>query len=339
MAAIGDGSADYLRTASTFSPLTTAYSWAFWYLPTGAPASGGASRHAFALTNSTGSDPNGYDVSFAWDHNSASFFKSAYHKNSNGTFAQAQHPGTPASSGWHHIAAVFNGSTLKLYYDGIEVASVAAMSLSASAGNPELTVCAYDNIAGGYDNRAIAQLAIWSSALTAAQILSIALGTEANGIASGDLVSYSRLNDGDITTTGHALTNSGTTLNTTYFFGQEGGVGLGGDNASAPTSYGWTIDGGVGFGGENMVCPATYNWLTQGGVGFGGENVSSPATYNFLPTGGFAIGGPNLSSPTQYSVLMTGGIGLGGDGLDTFVMIGNGSFVMLENRGQAQTKR
>ncbi len=338
MAAIGDGVGDYLRTAATFTPLTAAYSWAFWYLPTGAPASGGTSRHPFALTNSGGSNPNGYDINFAWDHNDAAFYKAAIHHNAaGGTFAKAQHPGTPASSGWHHVAAVFNGTTLKLYYDGIEVASVAASAPPSGDGNPELTVCSYNNVTG-FDDQAVAEMAIWSVALTAAEVYSVATGTAASSVQGGSLVSYSHLNDGDITTTGNALTNSGTVINTTYFFGQTGGPAIGGENLSAPAVYTWEPSGGPAIGGANMISPAVYGWTPTGGVAFGGANMVAPVVYNWTPSGGLAIGGPDLSAPTVYHETMSGGMSIGGTS-DAFLLLGNGAFVIAEERSMAQTKR
>ncbi len=246
MAATGDGAVDYLLTAATFSPLTSAYTWAFWYFPLAAPVTGAVTaKHAFSFTNATGSNPNGYDVNFAWDHPNAGTYKAAVHRNSGGSFALAQHPGVPASGAWYHVAGVFNGSTLKLYYDGIEVASVAAAAPPAGDGNPELTVLAYDGggAAAAFDDASIAELAIWSVALSAAEVLRLRQGYAVTSIQSGSIVSYSKLNTGDITTTGNALTNNGAALNTSYFLGMDDGPVLGAGFTQA-TDYTWTMDGG-----------------------------------------------------------------------------------------------
>ncbi len=254
MAVTGDGAADYLLTASTFTPITSAYTWAFWYFPLGAPVNGAPAKHAFSFTNSTGASPNGYDVNFAWDHPNANTYKAAVHRNDDGSFALAQHPGTPGSAAWHHVAAVFNGSTLKLYYDGLEVASVAASAPPAGDGSPELTVLAYDGGTGAsaFDTGSIGNLAIWNTNLTAAQIMLLRQGYAATGIALANLVSYNPLNSGDITSIGNALTNNGAAINTAYFFGMDGGVVLGADFTST-IDYTWTMSGGIVLGSGTEV--------------------------------------------------------------------------------------
>lgn len=339
MAALGDGVGDYLRTASTFSTLVSAYSWAFWYLPTGAPLTGAVpSRHPFAFTNSTGATPGGYDVNFAWDHPNGSFYKSAVHRNADGSFVTAQHPGSPADTGWHHIAAVFNGTTLKLYYDGLEVASEAADPCSNVSGDPELTVCSYNNVTG-YDDQAVAEMAIWSTALTAEQIYSISQGTPASSVNSGTVISYNRLNLGDITTTGNVLTNSGTVLNQTFFDTLTGGPAIGGEAMVSTVVYNTTLSGGLAIGGTDMISKAVYNLTPSGGLALGGASMVSPITYTLTLSGGLAIGGAAMQSPAIYHDILSGGLLIGGRSMDVFVMLGNGSFVMVENRGQAETKR
>ncbi len=268
MAATGDGAGDYLRTAATFTPITNEYTWAFWYFPTGAPVNGAPSRHPFAFVNSTGGTPGGYDVNFAWDHVDAAFYKSAVHRNAAGTFATAQYTGTPPSGRWVHIAGVFNGSTIKLYVDGVEAASEAASSPSGVMGNPELTVLAYDNTTG-FDDASVGEVCIWDVALTAAEVLSIAQGTAANDVQTGNVVSYSRINTGDITTTGNALTNTGCALNQAFFEGIDGGIEIGGDNMASQI-YNLTMDGGLEIGGDNFDANHSSVFTMSGGLSIGG---------------------------------------------------------------------
>ena len=172
MAAQGDGTTSYLRTSTPYAPVTAAYSWSMWMLAPNPAVNSSPSRHAFALTNSTGGTPNGYDVSFAWDHTSAAFWKSAYHKGNNGTYYQAQYPGTPLSGVWQHVAATYDGTTLTLYYHGVASANIAAVAPGASFGNPDLTICAYDNTTGYFDG-AVAEWTFWNVCLTAAQIMAL----------------------------------------------------------------------------------------------------------------------------------------------------------------------
>lgn len=272
MAAFGNATNQYLQSAiAAYTPLTAAYSWAFWYCPASNPASGGASKHPFALVNSTGGSPAAYDVNFAWDHNNAAFYKAAVHRNSDGTFAKAQHPGTPANgSTWHHIAGVFSGSTLKLYYDGTEVASVAASACSSTGGSPELTVCSYDATTG-WDDQPTAQHAIWSIALTAIEVMQLSKGVSPSTIQSGSLVSFSKINTADITTTGPVLTNHSATVNSTYFQGHTGGITIGGAQG-ARTKYNWTHSGGLALGGVQQLSQRAA-WSTAMTVASDEEDV------------------------------------------------------------------
>lgn len=291
MSATGDGATTYLRTAATFTPPTAAYSWALWFY-TATNAAFSPDTFFFALTNSTGT-ANRYDVNFTWSN--ASVPVSARHRNADGTYAVASYGGV-ATNAWHHLGAVFNGTTLKLYLDGVLIDSVAASAPSGVLGDPELTVCAYNDVSG-FDDAKIAELAIWSVALTATEMLSVAQGTYADAVQNGSIISYSRLNTGSLTSIGNALTNNGTTVNKTYFEGLSGGVAAGGDGVRA-------------------------------------KQVST-----FTPSGGVAVGGSGTSSPVIYKITMDGGVAVGGTRMDDFLLLGNGSFVMTEGRGSAQTKR
>ena len=91
---------------------------------------------------------------------------------------------------------------------------------------------------------------------------------------------------------------------------------------------------GPNFTNSGMTFNTTYFFGMTGGAALGGP---TPAMYMINPTGGFAVGGPGFS--VQYQFNMTGGFALGGEGFESFLILGNGSFVMQEGRGSAQTKR
>ncbi len=292
MSVFGNGTTQYLRTAATFTPVTAAYSWGLWFISVSTPNTS-KDTFFFALTNSTGT-ANRYDVNFTWFNTSVPM--SARHRNADGTYAVATYGASPPTGSWHHLGAVFNGSTLKLYLDGVEVASVAASAPSAVLGDPELTVVAYDNTTG-FDDAEVGELAIWNVALTPTEMLSVAQGTYASAVQNAHIVSYSRLNTGDITTTGNALTNNGCGIRQAYFEGMSGGV----------------ASGGAYVGGQ---------WVSR-----------------YTTVGGVAVGGNGTSSPITYNITMDGGVAVGGARMDDFLLLGNGSFVMTEGRGSAQTKR
>ncbi len=253
MAAAGDGVAAYLSTAATFTPITSAYSWAFWYFPTDAPVSGGGAMHPFSFVDAT----EAYDVNFAWDHPDAAFYKAAIHRNADTTYVKAQHPGTPASGAWYHVAGTFDGSTLRLYYDGVQVASAAATAPTNSV-SPKLSALCYKDGTSGFDDSIVAEMAVWSRCLSAAEVMSLRTGTAPSSLST-NLVSYSKLNTADITTTGNALTNNGATLNTSFFIGDSGGLVLGG-SSTITADYVVTNSGGLVLGGST---PSTFEtWFS-----------------------------------------------------------------------------
>lgn len=300
MAATGNGSSQYLATASSFAPLTTAYTWAFWYQPAAAPATGAVSvTTPFGMANTTGT-PNTFDLNFCWDHDNASFYKSATHHQASGGYVTVQHPGTPATGGdWHHVAATWNGTTLTLYYDGASVASAAATAPPAG-DNWILTVCAHDS-ASFFDPNPVAELAIWSTALTAAEVMSLRTGTAPSAVQSGSLVSYSHLNTGDITTTGNALTNHSATLNVTYFVGNLGGLVLGGNSQSTTTTYNWTNSGGLVLGGTT---PLTQLASASNTIAVSEFGVVRPAMSNNVAISQSAVP-PNVFSTASSAVLVS----------------------------------
>lgn len=209
MAVTGNGASWYLSTGSTFSPLDASYSWAMWYYPLAAPDTGDE-QYPFSFTDST----EAYDFHFAWNH--ATRLKSAVHREAGGSYITAQHPGSPAFGGWHHVAATYDATTLKLYYDGIEVASAAA-AVQTNSVNPKLTVLAYKNGASAFDDGSVSMLALWSICLTPAEVLSLARGSPPSVVQNASIVSYNKLNTGSLTTTGNALTNHGATTNVMLF--------------------------------------------------------------------------------------------------------------------------
>lgn len=267
MAATGNASSEFLVTGAFTTAPTGAYSWSFWYLPLAAPATGAISaKQPFALTNAAGT----YDVSFAWNHPDAATYKAAYHRNSDGTYALCQYPGTPPSGSWHHVAAIFNGtSTLTLYFDGVAVNSVAASAMTLAGGNPVLTVLAW--FSGGFDDASVAQLTFWTVALQASDILSIFNGVDPTTIQNSSIISHSLLNTASITDIGPALVNYSATLNTTYFVGLSGGLAIGGADMPVKTQYNFSTSGGLAIGGPNMqvssIASFTQSLVLSGATG------------------------------------------------------------------------
>lgn len=245
MAATGDGSTTYLSTAGTISPVTSAYSVAFWYKPASGPTAG-ATTIPFAFHNGG----NTYVGNFSWNQANASFRNAWAHINAGATVDAVRLATTP-SGVWIHIVITFGSSLMTIYLNGVQSATSAASAPSGSLGSPNIFVCAYAS-ANSSDANPIAEAAIWNTALTAAQVSQLFNGATADTVGTG-LVFYDKLNTGVATTTGPTLTNHGTTLNTTYFLGLSGGIAIGNSTGfNVQTLYKFQTDGGIAVGGTNM---------------------------------------------------------------------------------------
>jgi hypothetical protein len=76
--------------------------------------------------------------------------------------------GNNLSVGWNHLAMVYNGSTIKLYQNGQETASL-SYSSGIFNGTGKLMVGRWE-AAGGYNNAAYSFPAIWDGALSPSDI-------------------------------------------------------------------------------------------------------------------------------------------------------------------------
>lgn len=246
MAATGDGISDYLISATTVaSPLN--YSYSFWYKPDHVPNTTDT-RQPFSMTNIGGSDGT-VDSTFVWDYPDSSIYKGATHREAGGTYRRCQIASTPGSGEYVHIAVTYDGTNIKVYYNGTLEGTTAAAVPHASF-NPTFHVCAY-SASVGFDTASVAELCVWNTGLTAAQVKSLADGAVPNMIANGNVILYHTLNTGASSTTGPSLTNNGTTLNVSHILGSTGGMVLGANATSITTAYSMTNSGGLVLGGND----------------------------------------------------------------------------------------
>lgn len=120
-------------------------------------------------------------------------------------------------TGWHHVAAVFDGSLsgntnrVKLYFDG------AAISQAGSQGTVPATLAASlgtfrigrSSIYSRYSNADAAEVAAWNAALSAAEIASLAAGFSPGKIRLGSLAAYLPLIGPVMDLRGNAWTTTG----------------------------------------------------------------------------------------------------------------------------------
>lgn len=329
MAAKGNGSSQYSRTGTLTYPTT--YTYAFFYKASAAPNTTDTKIPFGMVSDEVGAYNGDVHTCFIWSFPDSTVYKAAIHRVGGGADYRCQISGTPANGVWIHIAVVFNGTQLKVYLNGALNNTVSATTNAPPTHSPRLTVLSYDGTVG-YDDSYIAQLTVWNTVLTDAQIAELGAGIDPTTIANANIVSNFPMNADSDETVGPNFVDTGATFNATYFVGSTGGPALGGATPDITTVYTWEPTGGIALGGNMQT---TITVTTSGGIGLGGD-MQSPATYIWEATGGMAFGG-NMLSPAIYTITATGGIAIGGDGLDVFVQLGNGSFVMQEGRGEAET--
>lgn len=88
---------------------------------------------------------------------------------------------------WTHVGATYDGSTAKLYRDGVLVGQTAITHAFTSSGHPLVfgAVINSTGIPGDFLDGEISEVAIWSRALDAQEIVSLKNGATPVGISSG----------------------------------------------------------------------------------------------------------------------------------------------------------
>jgi hypothetical protein len=179
---------DYFNNSHTPLPVklsTGPHTIGFWLKPNASPSS-----------SSIGGMFNVRDqsilfyVAFVWDHSTASFQSSATIRNSSGTFFSAQDPSPSSDNLWHYYVCLWDGANIKLYKDGTQVASVAV------SGTLDTSLAEYVSALSSYNSTQIkqgfpmAELAVWNTALSGANITSLAGGADPRTIAGTNLYAF-----------------------------------------------------------------------------------------------------------------------------------------------------
>jgi hypothetical protein len=85
------------------------------------------------------------------------------------TLKYASSTGTATTGAWKHIVGVFNGTTLKVYVNGVEGGTTATVTTANTSSFPLRLGQFYDTTTGNWDGQ-IASTQIYNKALTAAQV-------------------------------------------------------------------------------------------------------------------------------------------------------------------------
>ena len=213
-----------------------------------------------------------------------------FEEGAGGTNPSQNHPvygGTTITTGtWHHVAATYDGTTWKLYLDGVLDGELAVGQPPAAAGNQYASIGAALTSTGapdGFFDGALDETRIWNRALSQAEIQA---GINQELTTGSGLVARWGLNEG-IGTAIHDFLASpadGSILGTSYTW-------AGGAPFNTPVPV--TISGNAGVAGATLsYTDGTPKTATADGSGLYSLQVSynwsgtvtpSKAGYSFLP--------------------------------------------------------
>jgi len=157
----------------------------FWLKPSVAPVNSGDAGMFNIRDESTL-----FYIAFTWDHTNPSFQSAAVIRNSAGTYFGAADPTPSADNLWHYYTVLWDGANINLYKDGVSVASTA---VSAGLNTSQLE---YVSALSGFDSSQIkqnfpmAELAVWNTNLSGANITSLAGGSNPLTISPSNLYCF-----------------------------------------------------------------------------------------------------------------------------------------------------
>ncbi len=187
------------------------------------------------------------------------------------------------NSSWHHVAAVFNGSTKYIYIDGVLDNSVSA-SGSLQNSSYSVNIGANSQASGRYFNGQIDEVRIWNVARTQTEIqnnMNTEIATHAN------LIAYYKMSDGSGTT---LTDNSGNNNNGTIY----GGATWVTSEAPLPVELNSLVANREG----SFI---NLNWQTATEVNNYGFDVECRSEGKVWRTIGFVPGNGNSNSLKKYS--------------------------------------
>lgn len=110
--------------------LENAYTWSLWVNSNIDPESNPTTNPA---------EPSAEVVGFNWSSDNTLWQKTAFQKQSDGSYVRAQLTTDLSADTWYHIAASWDGSTLKAYLNGELEASESVSTIKTSSGNLNLS--------------------------------------------------------------------------------------------------------------------------------------------------------------------------------------------------------
>lgn len=177
----------------------------------------------------------------------------------NGWWNELSSPSYSVTTGvWHHIAATYDGSTMKIYVDGVLVASQVRANIYFSSTNQNLMIGSWSNI-GRYLNAAVDEVRVWNVSRTAAEIQHYMNCELSNPTSQTGLVAYYQFNQGIDSADNTALTTLADSSATAY----------------TATLNNFTLNGTTSnwLSGSSVVTGSTCSILSSNDFAFNFENV------------------------------------------------------------------
>ena len=231
--------------------------------------------------------------------------------------------------GWHHYVITADGSTAKLYMDGVEEASISYTQVSGNNSTP-VHMMSNGAFASGYGSGKLDQVRIFNKALSSSEVTRLygetsciyTCTTDTNGFpstASSNLIAYYKLDSDATDETG---SYNGTATDVTFSGGRygAGAVFNGSSSAIVNTSFGisgnqarsysaWAYTNGstvgtiCGVGNNGVAGQSMYLYIDQtAGSGVGSWSMwGFTATYDLYNQSLAAIG--NLSNGWHHFIL------------------------------------
>jgi len=176
---------NYQDVASTSALQLSQFSVAAWF-----KTSTNFASDAFIVNKGgVGSDSSGQNLNYGIWMNSGEQVKAGF-ETSSGTDQYVTSPGTYNNGQWHYVVVTNDGSTLRLYIDGTQVATKSTSGASPeTSGTKPVRVGANSRITppGNFFTGEVDEVRVWNDDLTTQQVADALAGTSFN---TGEQVAY-----------------------------------------------------------------------------------------------------------------------------------------------------
>lgn len=208
-------------------------------------------------------------------------------------------PAASYSNGqWHHVAAVYNGTTRAIWYDGTRIAFDAPGTNNSTSANFAIGRTA----AGEYFQGTLDDVAVWNNALPDAEIIALAAG---GSPLSGPYISSFTSNkstafEGETVQLSWAVNTTGVTGTYSYTI----------KRGATTISSGSATTGNVNATIPDLTGTAQNIVYTFSAIETGGNNITRTADVTVSANPGIPVannqGGLQVNSPSSLGVTLTG---------------------------------